>query len=172
MAKCFRITKWIGNCFPMTWSIPLSCILTHCGLLISIHLWTTISAASMLCFLFKEGGSCFKCILNFRYVHRESGSKSDGEQNSRQRRQQNYYRAHRSRAGLSDTYVYQLSYCCFLVVVIRAHIFVCVVSWIQLFWYPGAGPELDVLLSFSCEKLLNTILLRGSPLYPPVLIFK
>jgi len=40
---------------------------------------------------------------DYRYVHRESGSKSDGEQNSRQRRQQNYYRAHRSRAGLSDT---------------------------------------------------------------------
>eukprot|EP00794_Sanderia_malayensis_P010148 gene10148-11182_t len=37
------------------------------------------------------------------YRHRESGSKSDSEQNSRQRRQQHYYMAHRSRAGLSDT---------------------------------------------------------------------
>ena len=42
---------------------------------------------------------------DYRHYPRESGSKSDGEQNTRQRRQQHYYRGHRSRAGLSDTYV-------------------------------------------------------------------
>ena len=41
---------------------------------------------------------------DYRHYPRESGSKSDGEQNTRQRRQQHYYRGHRSRAGLSDTY--------------------------------------------------------------------
>ncbi|XP_065060423.1 band 4.1-like protein 4 isoform X1 [Rhopilema esculentum] len=40
---------------------------------------------------------------DYRYYTRESGSKSDSEQNSRQRRQQQYYRVQRSRAGLSDT---------------------------------------------------------------------